>query len=105
VNTTHRAKLSGPDVTAWQFNPDAGIPIWVARKFHNISGVRGEWQAIAGTGEIVDARTGDWCVHHELQIFVMSDAEFRAAFEPLGPDQLFESKRLTTNQKTPLDVA
>jgi len=68
-------------VTAWQFNETAPIPVWVARKFHRIE--QTGWQGIAIGGDIVEAHATDWAVIIEDRVIVLTETEFQFIFKPI----------------------
>jgi len=84
VKPTHYSAIGSDkqDVTAWQFNHSAPIPIWVAKKFHRVGG--SGWSAIAVDGSLVEAKDGDWVIAPNVGMcFVLTDKEFQECFKPL----------------------
>jgi len=86
MKPTHCATLGNKqDVTAWQFSHTAPIPVWVARKFHQVSDKKG-WTAIDLYGKVIEANEGDWVVAPNVgTCFVLTDKEFNECFKPLIP--------------------
>ena len=92
MTATHKsiadsAEGGKPDeVTAWQFNSENPIPVWVARKFHKVGGP-GTWTGISVEDRLVEAHPGDWAVAIAMAgghlIIVLSDEEFNQGFEPV----------------------
>lgn len=90
MKATHKSKpVTGEEqyeVTAWQFRRKTDIPVWVARKFHDI-GHSYRLDAIALGGEIVTAKETDWIIaivqDGNIIGVVLTDEEFQKAFSPL----------------------
>ncbi len=76
------------EVTAWQYDPAAPIPVWVARKWHRL-GLDNLLESI----ENGKARPGQWIVcfnpvpgrNGEPMFTVFTPEEFAAVFKPLPP--------------------
>lgn len=80
MKPTHQLRTRDhTDVTAWQFLPTAGVPVWVMRNFHDLHGGWTELQHANGT----IARHGDWIVACEGIAFVLHAEEFEKCFMPL----------------------
>jgi len=86
MKATHCATIGNKqDVTAWQFSRTAPIPVWVARKFHQIPEAEG-WTAVDTNGKLVEAKEGDWVVAPDVgTCFVLTNEEFNECFKPLIP--------------------
>lgn len=98
MNPTHtrRPEFGEPyQVAAWQYDPAAPIPVWVARKFHSLTHPhthpfthsRPRLTALSSISPfIIIATPGDWIVRitpgGQYQA-VLTDIEFRLNFEPL----------------------
>ena len=73
--------ISDARVTAWQFSRTAPIPVWVAKRFHQIDETG--WHGIAKDGSIVKAEPTNWAVVIEDNIIVLTDVEFTQNFRLL----------------------
>lgn len=81
MKATHQSKLgTHEDVIAWQFSHTNPIPVWVALKFHRISGK--EWTAFTNIGPI-KVKPGDWAIIVQNRILILTDNEFNECFQPL----------------------
>lgn len=85
MTPTHISTIEGEPtpVTAWQFSHGNGIPVWVARHFHNIDSPT-EWLGFGTDGHLIEAHETDWaiCIENEV-IIVLTDAEFQKCFKPI----------------------
>ena len=82
LRPTHQLKdFPHSDVTAWRYDRKAPIPMWVARRFHNLGD--GRLTALARDGSTVQMHEGDWVVTDGNSAFVLTDAEFTGIFHGL----------------------
>ena len=70
------------DVTAWQYDRKAPVPLWVARRFHNLGD--GRLTTVAPGGETVHVHEGDWVVTDGSMAVVLTDAEFTRIFQKIS---------------------
>ena len=88
MTKTHQWKAdpAEPGVTAWQFGHGKPIPVWVARRFHDLGDAAG-WTAIGADGCVMDADPGDWVVAvgddtHGYTLVVLTEGTFALLYEP-----------------------
>jgi hypothetical protein len=74
--------LNGPGFVVWRYNPTAGIPIWVVRKWHKL-GPEQRMKTVSG----LTAVPGDWILLHQdgrdEYTFKMTDEEFKRRIVPI----------------------
>lgn len=69
------------EVSAWQYGVSKDIPVWVARRVHNL----GDGQMTANSLQgICRVEPGYWIVTADFHgVSVFTDAEFVSRFEPI----------------------
>jgi len=82
MKPTHQLVTGEYVATAWQFNHEAPIPVWVAKKFHRVE--QTGWQGIGSKGELVLVEPTNWAVLVDQKIIiVLTDDEFQKLFIPI----------------------
>ena len=66
------------DVAAWRYDRKASVPVWVARRFHNLGD--GRLTTVALGGATVQVHEGDWIVTDGSMAAVLTHAEFSRIF-------------------------
>lgn len=73
-------------VLAWQYGKQSPIPMWVARKFHDL-GLNGEGDGLTAIigDEFIEVSAGDWIVTDSYfeDVTVVRDEVFKKIFIPL----------------------
>ena len=70
------------DVTAWQYDRKSPVPVWVARRFHNLGDVG--LTAVGRGGTVVHVDEGDWIVTDGSVAIVLKSEEFSTIFHALA---------------------
>jgi len=80
MTPTHQLRSSDhSDVVAWRFLPNADMPVWVFRNFHDLGGSRHQLTHRSG----YRVQVGEWIVRSEQIAFVLTDEEFNSVFMEL----------------------
>lgn len=74
-------------IAAWQYDLTAPMPVWVARRWHQLGG-RARLSCLTG-GQIQVARPGDWivCLHGAVMV-ALTAVEFALNFEALPAETM-----------------
>jgi hypothetical protein len=83
LTKTHTCISERFEVTAWRYDPKAPMPIWVARKFHNLDS-SDTLTALTQPGEIQVATPGDWLVTDGAYVTALPEVLFNLAFVPIN---------------------